>query len=114
MYEIVTRLTIAGKTVDEKRTKFGFREWQWRGQHFTLNGVPWHFHADTTYGGRIPDNERAKIAAYWKKSGINTVHIGASSHGSAPVRKKRWIISTRWACRYAAPALLTAKVPPMP
>ena len=59
MYQLVTRLSVAGKVIDERHTKFGFREWQWKGQHFTLNGVPWHFHADTTHGGsRSPPTRR--------------------------------------------------------
>jgi beta-galactosidase len=73
MYQVVTRLLIGGKVVDERRTKFGFREWQWSGQAFKLNGVPWHFHADTTHAGKIADHDKDKVADYWKKSGINTV-----------------------------------------
>ena len=73
MYQVVTSLAVGGKIIDEKRTKFGFREWQWTGQTFKLNGVPWHFRADTTHGGKIADNDKQKVADYWKKSGINTV-----------------------------------------
>ena len=47
-YNVVTRLSLDGKTVDERTTKFGFREWGWRGANFTLNGVPWHGRADTS------------------------------------------------------------------
>ena len=35
--------------------------------------MPWHFHADTTHGGAIPPGEKDKIAAFWKKTGNNTV-----------------------------------------
>jgi beta-galactosidase len=73
MYQVVTRLSVGSRVVDERRTKFGFREWQWSGQTFRLNGVPWHFHADTTFGGRIAEQDKEKVAQYWKKSGINTV-----------------------------------------
>jgi beta-galactosidase len=73
MYEVVTRLRAGGKVIDEKRTRFGFREWQWTGQTFKLNGVPWHFHADTSYHGPVAEKDRARVADYWKKTGINTV-----------------------------------------
>ncbi len=73
MYQLVTSLRVNDKFVDEKRTKFGFREWQWQGQTFTLNGVPWHFHADTSHGGKLADKDKATVEDYWKKSGINTV-----------------------------------------
>jgi len=45
-YHVVTRLTVDGKTVDECKTKFGFREWTWNGPDFKLNGMPWHGFAD--------------------------------------------------------------------
>ncbi len=70
-YVAVTRLSVGGRVVDEKRTKFGFREWEWAGQSFKLNAVPWHFHADLLHNGKITDPERA--VADWKKSGVNTV-----------------------------------------
>jgi beta-galactosidase len=73
MYQVVTQLLVGGKVVDEKRTKFGFREWQWQGQTFTLNGVPWHFHADLLHNGKVADKDRDKVTADWKKCGINTV-----------------------------------------
>lgn len=71
MYQIVTRLSLDGKVIDERRTKFGFREWQWTGPCFKLNGVPWHFRADLLHNGKVVD--RAKAAADWRKAGINTV-----------------------------------------
>ena len=75
LYQVVTRTESPLSTLreDRKQTTFGFREWQWQGQHFTLNGVPWHFRADTSHSGPIQEKEHAKIADYWKKSGINTV-----------------------------------------
>ncbi len=73
MYQVITRLAVGGKVIDERRTRFGFREWQWQGQTFTLNGVPWHFHADLLHNGEVAMKDRAKVAADWKKCGINTV-----------------------------------------
>ncbi len=73
LYEVRTVLNVGDRPVDVKTTRFGFREWQWTGQCFTLNGVPWHFHADTTHGGAIAEKDKPAVEAYWKKSGINTV-----------------------------------------
>jgi Glycosyl hydrolases family 2/Glycosyl hydrolases family 2, TIM barrel domain len=70
-YIVTTRLFIGDKVTDVKKTKFGFREWEWSGQHFTLNGVPWHLHADLLHNdGPIKDPEKA--VKDWKKAGDNT------------------------------------------
>jgi len=47
-YVVVTRLALGGKDLDERRTKFGFREWTWDGPAFKLNGIPWHGFADNS------------------------------------------------------------------
>jgi beta-galactosidase len=47
-YRAVTRVCVDGRPVDVRRTAFGFREWGWSSDQFTLNGIPWHFHADIT------------------------------------------------------------------
>ncbi|MDQ2730044.1 MAG: hypothetical protein M3Y56_00155, partial [Armatimonadota bacterium] len=52
-YQVVTRLSINGKAVDARTTKFGFREWGWQGSQFTLNGVPWHGRADVSSFGPL-------------------------------------------------------------
>lgn len=70
-YQIVTRLSLDGKVIDERHTKFGFREWQWSGPCFKLNGVPWRFRADLLHNGKITN--KAKAAADWRKAGVNTV-----------------------------------------
>ncbi len=51
-YLAVTKVSLNGKIVDTTQIKFGFREWEWEGIDFKLNGVPWHGRADTT-GGSI-------------------------------------------------------------
>ncbi len=71
MQEVFTRLTLGDRTIDLRKTKFGFREWGWKGMTFTLNGVPWRFRADLLHNGKVTD--RVKAAADWKKAGINTV-----------------------------------------
>jgi len=46
-YNVVTTLSANGAPIDERRTKFGFREWDWAGKNFKLNGVNWFGRADT-------------------------------------------------------------------
>ncbi len=53
------------------RTKFGFREWEWAGQHFTLNGVPWHMHADLEDNDAHPTNPEDAVKD-WHAHGQNT------------------------------------------
>ena len=69
-YNVVTRLRLGGKTIDERTTKFGFREWGWQGTSFTLNGVPWHGRADTSGTG----DPEADMALY-RKHGQNMVRF---------------------------------------
>jgi beta-galactosidase len=64
LYEVVTRLTVAGKPVDVKRTTFGFREWGWSTDQFTLNGIPWHFHADCSESGSTPEQKLAYLKGH--------------------------------------------------
>jgi hypothetical protein len=45
-YNVVTRLSVGGKVIDERITKFGFREWTWDGPNFKINGMPFHGFAD--------------------------------------------------------------------
>jgi len=45
-YMAITTVLVNGAVVDTVRTKFGFREWEWSGKNFTLNGVPFHGRAD--------------------------------------------------------------------
>jgi beta-galactosidase len=68
-YEVVTRLSVAGKVVDVQRTKFGFREWGWKGKTFTLNGIPWHLRADLT-GNEATDKPLEAVKA-WRRTGQN-------------------------------------------
>jgi hypothetical protein len=45
-YNVVTKLALDGQPIDQRTTKFGFREWTWDGPEFKLNGIPWHGFAD--------------------------------------------------------------------
>ncbi|MDR3634726.1 MAG: glycoside hydrolase family 2 TIM barrel-domain containing protein [Isosphaeraceae bacterium] len=67
-YEVVTELSIDGRVVDATRTKFGFREWEWTGNAFKLNGIPWNLHADTSHN-ETKDPEQA--VKDWRTWGVN-------------------------------------------
>jgi len=64
-YNVVSTLSIGGQAMDARTTKFGFREWDWHGPNFTLNGVPWHGRADLSHYNEATE---AAVAA-WRKHG---------------------------------------------
>jgi beta-galactosidase len=66
-YNVVTRVAVAGKPVDVKMTKFGFREWQWDSLEFKLNGVPWHMWADTYPGTGDPAKSMEIMKAHGQR-----------------------------------------------
>lgn len=72
-YIVVTTLKQDGKVLDATRTKFGFREWEWSGRSFKLNGIPWQGWADMTYHNGVPGHateaQLAEIAATWHRTG---------------------------------------------
>ena len=59
LYRCVAHLEVAGRATDASTITFGFREWGWNSSQFTLNGIPWHFHADTT---EVPGGPDANLA----------------------------------------------------
>ena len=69
LYDVRTAVKLDGKVVDVRRTRFGFREWEWDGPQFRLNGIPWPLRADCTAGDGGKDPEGA--IALWKKHGQN-------------------------------------------
>jgi len=72
-YTVLTRVSLGGQIVDERQTKFGFREWDWHGANFSLNGIPWHGRADLAFNGADRDPNAALAA--WKKSGQNMFRL---------------------------------------
>ena len=64
-YEVVTTLSVDGKPIDRRRTKFGFREWAWNGPNFMLNGIPFHGRADLAAYGQATE----EAVALWRKHG---------------------------------------------
>ena len=69
-YDVVTTISVGGRVIDTRRTKFGFREWTWDHAQFTLNGVPYHGHADC-YDLGTPE----EVVAQWQKHGQNTMRF---------------------------------------
>lgn len=67
-YLVTTKLSVGGKQLDSRTTKFGFREWDWHGATFTLNGIPWHGRADLADFG--VENPEAAVAT-WHRHGQN-------------------------------------------
>jgi len=76
-YEVLTRVSMDGKPIDERRTKFGFREWGWQGANFSLNGIPWHGRADLAFNG--PDSDPKLALAAWKQHGQNMFRLWSES-----------------------------------
>ena len=74
-YTVTTTLSAGGQPIDARTTKFGFREWNWQGPQFTLNGVPWHGRADLAAYGQA--NEAA--VALWHKHGQTMQRIWAET-----------------------------------
>jgi beta-galactosidase len=72
-YNVITRTEVGKKALDARITKFGFRQWEWKGKELRLNGVPWHFRADLLHNGKLQDKDRKQVVADWQKAGINTV-----------------------------------------
>ncbi len=69
LYDLVTRVSVDGNVVDERHTRFGFREWDWTGTKFLCNGVPWQLWADVTLLNGGDDPEAA--LATWREHGQN-------------------------------------------
>jgi len=68
-YIVISTLSLGGAPVDQRNTKFGFREWSIRGDQMLLNGVPQHLRADAAAPepgfGETPQD----VIARWKAHG---------------------------------------------
>lgn len=93
LYQLVTTLKIDGRPVDVRRTTFGFREWEWAGPQFKLNGVPWQLWSDTTLsdGGKDPE---AAIAT-WRKHGQNSWRFWGRHFGGLGPQKALDLMDAR-------------------
>jgi beta-galactosidase len=93
LYQLVTTIKFDGRAVDVRRTTFGFREWQWSGRQFKLNGVPWQLWADTTLGDGGHDPEAA--IAHWRASGQNTWRFWGQQFGGLDKQKTLDLMDAR-------------------
>ena len=76
LYELITTVRRGEEVLDQKRTRFGFREWWIDGTKFVLNGVPQHLRADLThYNMRERDMKKGatpeKALQTWREMGKN-------------------------------------------
>lgn len=85
LYTLVTTLTLDGRPIDMVRTTFGFREWDWSGRQFRINGVPWQFWADTTY--LHGDSDPQKAIEFWRRSGQNMWRFWGRKFGGLSPRE---------------------------
>ena len=75
LYWVETSISINGKVVDTKRTRFGFREWDWSTHMFVLNGIKWPMWADVNYAGspklQVERSKKSHInqIRYWRAGG---------------------------------------------
>ncbi len=79
LYQLLTTIKLDGRPIDVRRTTFGFREWEWSGRQFKLNGVPWQLWADCTLndGGKDPEG----AIAQWHAHGQNTWRFWGQQFG---------------------------------
>jgi hypothetical protein len=75
-YDVVTRLRVNGQVVDVQRTRFGFREWEWNGPRFVLNGVPWQGRADCDWQSGPTPEETVRI---WQDRGQTMMRFWGQS-----------------------------------
>ena len=82
LYWLETVLVHNGKEIDRKRTRFGFREWDWSTHMFKLNGIKWPMWADTQRAA-TPE----KHIELSKKSNVNQLRYW-SAHGWGPMTRR--------------------------
>ncbi len=62
LYWVITELRVNSKIMDIRRTRFGFREWDWSTHMFKLNGIKWPMWADLSVHNQDP-RKQVKVAA---------------------------------------------------
>jgi beta-galactosidase len=93
LYDVVTAVKLDGKVVDVRRTRFGFREWEWNGPQFKLNGIPWQLWADCTANDGGKDPEAA--IALWRRHGQNTWRFWSDHFGGLDRHKALDLMDAR-------------------
>ncbi len=77
LYVLETTIADENGVLETRRTRFGFRQWDWSTHMFRLNGVKWPLWADLSVHGKDP---RTQVAAskkshqnnmrYWHQGGL--------------------------------------------
>ena len=93
MYQVVTTVRLDGKAADVRRTPLGFREWEWNGPQFRLNGVPWPLWADCTAGDGGKDPEAT--IALWQRNGQNMWRFWGNRFGGLDRHKALDLMDAR-------------------
>ncbi len=75
LYNLITEVSLDGKVVDRKTTRFGVREWEHRGNQFYLNGVRQHLRSDLTHYGASEGEDLDQVVADWKANGMNCFRL---------------------------------------
>lgn len=89
----ITTIECGGKVIDKRRTPFGFRQWEWDGPRFKLNGVPWSLWADCTANDGGKDPEAA--IALWRRNGNNTWRFWGDRFGGLDRQKALDLMDAR-------------------
>ncbi len=75
LYNVITEVVADGQVVDRKVTRFGVREWEYRGNQFFLNGVRQHMRADLTHNGVGANQDLDEVLATWQRNGNNKFRL---------------------------------------
>lgn len=77
LYWVETEIVQGGEVIDLKRTRFGFREWDWSTKDFKLNGIVWPLWADLAENGSSPEKQvehfhkvNQNLLRYWHDGGF--------------------------------------------
>jgi beta-galactosidase len=81
LYWLKTIIEVDGKVVDERLTRFGFRELDWSTHVFKINGVRWHMWADQWAGKSIDE-----FLKYAQRTGRNNFRIWNHGPFGMPLR----------------------------
>jgi beta-galactosidase len=93
LYQLATTIKFGGRSIDVRHTTFGFREWEWSGRQFKLNGVPWQLWADCTLNDGGKDPEAA--IAQWRANGQNTWRFWGQQFGGLDKHKALDLMDAR-------------------
>ncbi|MGF1483253.1 MAG: glycoside hydrolase family 2 TIM barrel-domain containing protein [Opitutales bacterium] len=93
LYNLITEVSVDGKVVDRKVTRFGVREWEYRGNQFFLNGVRQHLRADLTYYGAGSNQDLEQVIETWQNNGNNMFRLRFQWPwaGKSPTEALEWM-----------------------